>query len=120
MTYGEIKNLLMMMDNPADRLEMVMDIGAQSSKVPDGAICTEILGCSSFVQICRQDNNFFVNADSALVRGVAAIIVSMVDGKTAQEIREMDIAGEFSSLGLNLGMGRLNGVDSMIRFLKNL
>ena len=44
----------------------------------------------------------------------------MVDGRSASEIKNMDIAGEFATLGLNLGAGRLNGVNSMIRFLQNL
>jgi sulfur transfer protein SufE len=44
----------------------------------------------------------------------------MVDGKTAQEIKNMDLLSEFQSLNLNLGAGRLNGVNSMIRFLQNL
>ncbi len=36
------------------------------------------------------------------------------------EIKKMDLAGEFASLNLNLGAGRLNGVNSMIRFFQNL
>ena len=120
MTYDEIKNLLLMMDSPVDKLELVMDIGGRAGDVPEDAKCTEILGCSSFVQICRKNNLFYVNADSVLVRGIANIIVAMVNGKTEQEIQEMDIAAEFASLGLSLGAGRLNGVDSMIRFFKNL
>ena len=59
-------------------------------------------------------------ADSALVRGIVAIIVAMVDGKTSDEIKNMDLGGEFEGLNLNLGAGRLNGVNSMIRFLQNL
>lgn len=120
MNYEEIKKFLLMLDNPADRLEMVMDIGMRAPSVPDGAECTQILGCSSFVQICRDGNNFYVNADSVLVRGIATILAAMVNGKTAQEIQKIDIATEFASLGINLGAGRLNGLDSMIRFFKNL
>ena len=120
MTYAEIKQNLMMLDNPVDKLEFVMDLGAGTASVPTGAECTEIVGCTSFVQICRVGNNFFVNADSVLVRGVATIIVAMVDGKTPDEIKKMDIGAEFTGLNLQLGAARLNGVESMIRFLKNL
>ena len=120
MTFDEIKQNLMMLDNPVDRLEMVMDLGNSAAPVPDDAVCTEIQGCTSFVQICRRGNNFWVNADSVLVRGVATIIVAMVDGKTPDEIKKMDVAGEFAALNLGLGAARLNGVNSMIRFLQNL
>jgi cysteine desulfuration protein SufE len=59
-------------------------------------------------------------ADSALVRGIVAIMLALVNGKTAAQIKQMDLVGEFASLKLNLGAGRLNGVNSMIRFLQNL
>lgn len=120
MTYNEIKTLLGMLDEPAQKLEMVMDIGARAELVPDNAKCSEIVGCASRVEFCRVGNRFYVSADSAIVRGVATIIAAMVDGKSADEIRKMDIAGEFAALNLQLGAGRLNGVNSMIRFLQNL
>ena len=120
MTYDDIKNVLAMVDEPAIRLEMLMDFGRSLEPVPDGADCTEILGCTSFVQICRFGNRFYGVADSAIVRGIVAIFIAMVDGKTPDEIKKMDLEGEFASLKLNLGAGRLNGVNSMIRFLQNL
>ena len=118
--YADMKSMLMMADDPAIRLEMVMDFGKNLSLVPDGASCTEILGCASFVQICRLGNRFYGVADSAIVRGVAAILCAMVDGLDAGQIREMDMCSEFRGLNLALGAGRLNGVNSMISFFKNL
>lgn len=120
MTYDEIKNLLLMTDDAATRLEMVMDIGNRLSPVPDGAICTEIVGCASHVEICRLGNRFFGAADSAIVRGIVGIMVAIVDGKTPDEIKKIDLMKMFSDLNINLGAGRLNGVNSMIRFLYNL
>ena len=120
MTYQEIKNMLLMVDDPAIRLEMLMDFGRQLPLPPDDAICTEILGCASFVQICNKNGRFYGVADSILVRGIVFVILAMVDGKTVSQVKEMDMAGEFASLKLNLGAGRLNGVNSMIRFFKNL
>ena len=120
MTFEEIKKLLSMIDNPADRLEAVMDIGKTLAPVPTDAECTEISGCASFVQICRRGNNFFGTADSVLVRGIVAIILSMVDGHTTDEIRDMPLDAWFGQLKINVGAARLNGVNSMIRFFKNL
>ena len=118
--YSDMKSMLMMVDDPAIRLEMVMDFGKNLSPVPDGAICTEILGCASFVQICRLGNRFYGVADSAIVRGIVAVLLSMVDGMSVQNIKNLNIEEEFNSLNLNLGAARLNGVGSMIRFFKNL
>jgi cysteine desulfuration protein SufE len=120
MNYDEIKKLLSGITDPAMKLEMVMDFGARLAQVPDGATCSEITGCASHVEICRLGNRFYACADSAIVRGIVAILLSMVDGHTPDEIRQMDLAQMFSGLELNLGAGRLNGVNSMIRFLQNL
>ena len=120
MTYDDMKNMLLMVADDAVRLEILMDFGRDLEPVPDGAECSEIVGCASFVQICRKENQFFGVADSALVRGIVAIMLALVNGKTAAQIKQMDLVGEFASLKLNLGAGRLNGVNSMIRFLQNL
>lgn len=120
MTYVEMKNILLMIDNPVEKLEAVMDFGANMPAVPETAHCNEILGCSSYAEICIDGNRFYGRADSGLVRGIVAIITAMVDGKTPEEIKNMDLITEFNSLNINLGTGRLGGVNSMIRFLKNL
>ena len=107
-------------DDPAMKLELVMDLGRGLDAVPDDAICTEILGCASHVEICRAGKRFFARADSAMVRGIVAILIAMIDGKDVDEIKKMDIVSEFSSLNINLGAGRLSGLNSMIRFFHNL
>lgn len=120
MTYDEIRNALDLVQDPVERLEMVMDFGKSLPDVPDDAECTEILGCSSFVKICRHGRDFYGVADSAMVRGIVAIMLSMVNGKTAEEIKKMDLNGMFNSLNLNFGASRLNGIQSMISFFQNL
>lgn len=120
MNYQDMKKLLEMTPDAAMRLELVMDFGAHMPAVPEGARCDEISGCASWAVICREGNRFYGNADSALVRGIVAIITAMVDGKTPDEIKNMNLSAEFASLGLQLGTGRLGGVNSMIRFLENL
>ncbi len=120
MTFEQIKTLLDMIHDPVERLEAVMDIGKNLPHTPDSAVCTDILGCASFVQICRDGDRFYANADSAIVRGIVAILLSMVDGKSPDEIKKMPLDKMFSDLNINIGAARLNGVNSMIRFLKNL
>lgn len=120
MTYDEMRNILSAIDDPGVRLEIVMDFGKHLQPVPLGAICTEITGCASRVEICRVGNRFYGTADSAIVRGIVAIMIAMVDGKTPDQIKKMDLQKMFLSLNLNLGVGRLNGTNSMIRFFQNL
>ena len=120
MQYAQMKNILETIENPVDKLEMLMDFGMHMDSVPDNAQCTEIVGCASHVEICRAGNRFYGRADSGIVRGVVAVLLAMVDGKTPQEIKNMDLMQEFSSLHLSLGAGRLSGLNSMISFLQNL
>lgn len=120
MTYENIKKLLNTTDDAAQKLELVMDFGMLLKPVPDDAVCMDVLGCASRVQICRKENNFYAIADSALVRGIVAILLAMVDGKTSDEIKNMDLNSEFMSLNLALGVGRVGGVNSMISFFKKL
>lgn len=116
MTFDRMREILTSIDDPVMRLEMVMDFGANLSPVPDTAVCSEIRGCASHVEICRDGNRFYGVADSALVRGVVAIFIAMVDGHTPDQIRDIDILGRFRALNIPLGAGRVNGVNSIVRF----
>ena len=121
MTYNEIKSLLNNITDPADKLEMVMDIGREAKHLPPGVTGTVIPGCVWRVEIYRDKEGVFYGfADSLLVRGIVAILFSMVDGKSAAEIKKIDLEGEFASLQLQLGSKRLSGVASIIGFLKSL
>ena len=120
MTYAEMKKNLQSVTDPVQKLEFVMELGRGLPTVPDDAVCTEIIGCASFVQICQKENMFFAQADSALVRGIVAILIAMIQGKSLQEIKDFDILSEFATLDINLGAGRLNGLNSMVRFFHNL
>lgn len=120
MTFEEIKKSLSLLNEPSDKLEMVMDIGKTLVPVPEDAKCNEIFGCASFVKICEKDGVFYGYADSMMVRGIVAIILSMVEGKNKQEIKNIDLLQEFNSLDLHFGASRLNGIQSMIRFFHNL
>lgn len=120
MTYSEIKKSLSLLQEPSDKLEMVIEIGKTLKPVPEDANCSEIMGCASFVKICEKDGVFYGFADSMMVRGIVAIILALVDGKTKDEIKNMDILSEFMGLDLHFGAARLNGIQSMISFFHNL
>ncbi len=114
MKYTDIKNILTKIDDPVLKLETVMDLGHQIGAMPQSCTCTEISGCASRVQICHHNGVFYASADSALVRGIVAIIIAMANSSVR------DMRGEFSVLNLNLGAGRLTSVDSMIKYFENM
>jgi len=121
MKFEEIRNIMSQITDPVEKLEFVMDVGKTLPAIPAGASATEIKGCASRVEIYRDsENNYSGSADSALVRGIVAIILSMIQGKSPDEIRDMDLPGEFAGLDLQLGAGRMNGVQGVISFLTGL
>ncbi len=120
MDWNTLKNLLMNLDDPVLKLEFVIDLGKSLNKIPENATCTEIKGCASLVKICNFENRFYAFADSEMVRGLIAIILNIIENKSIDEIKEIDILSEFNSLDLNIGAGRVNGINSVISFLKNL
>lgn len=120
MQFAQMKNFLDSLDNPVDKLDALMDFGAHLARVPDNALCTEITGCTSRVEICRVNDKFYGRADSGIVRGIVAILLAMIDGKTPEQIKKMDLMAEFADLKLALGAARLSGLNSMVRFLQNL
>jgi len=120
MVYSDVKHSLMIITDPVEKLEYVMEIGKGLKCIPDKSTCTEILGCTSFVQICRYKNKFYGTADSEMVKGILEIFLLMIEDKTITEIKNMDLLAEFSSLNLNFGAGRLNGIQSIVSFFSNL
>lgn len=120
MRYDEMKQALDMVPGPLEKLEMLMDFGVHMPSVPSSATCYDIVGCASHAEICRDGNRFYGRADSAIVRGIVALVTARVDGMTPEKIKKTDLRGEIAGLNLNLGAGRLNGLESMIRFLQNL
>ncbi|MBO7644686.1 MAG: SufE family protein [Alphaproteobacteria bacterium] len=120
MTYQEMKYALSLVESPIEKLEMVMDFGKFLPEIPNDVKCSDITGCTSFVKICRYKDKFYGAADSAMVRGIVAMILAMIDDKSVNEIRNFDFDREFKELNLNFGASRLNGIQSMISFFRNL
>jgi sulfur transfer protein SufE len=112
--------LLKLIPDPVERLETMMEMGNEVIPPPENVAPTEIKGCASRVYVYRDpDNKLYGGADSAIVRGMLSVLFEMAEGKTAEEIREADLRGQFKQLELNLGAGRMNGADNIIRFLES-
>ncbi|MDR1071423.1 MAG: SufE family protein [Rickettsiales bacterium] len=108
-----MKSLLLGINDPVMKLDMLMDIGRGLPPIPAGAAGAEIKGCASRVEIWRDGaGRFYGAADSLIVRGIVAVLLAMKEAGAE--------FAEFPALGLNLGAARLNGTASMIAYLENL
>ncbi len=83
-------------------------------------------GCTSKVwMLSTQDPEtqllqFKIDSNSKIIRGLAAVILESVNGRTAEEIIAMEIADLFNEVGLSqhLSPSRNNGVNAMVDAIK--
>ena len=105
-----------------DRYRALIDFGR--GLAPMDAVlktaATKVPGCSADVWVYPLADGdrlrFQADSNADITRGVVALIVSMVDGKTASEILEAPIEAELEALGLkrHLSANRTQGVPNMI------
>jgi sulfur transfer protein SufE len=126
----EVREAFAMFDDWADRYQFLMDLG---KKLPpmDAADKTEetrVKGCQSNVwlvanPIPRTDRvEFVADSDSAIVKGLVAILWRVYSGQPAHKILSFDIEKLLADLELDqhLTMNRRNGLVGMVQRIKAL
>lgn len=112
-----------------ERYKYLIDLGknlepmAESLKT-DGSL---VRGCTSRVWLICETNSdgafhFIADSDAHIVRGLIAILLSAFEGKTAKQIKEVDIHAAFDEIGLgtHLSPNRRNGFFAMVERVKRL
>jgi cysteine desulfuration protein SufE len=112
-----------------DRYGYLIDLGRglPPMEMADKTEENKIEGCQSGVWI-RTDLEagsppkllFAGDSDSAIVKGLVAIVLSLVNGRTPQEIVDVDIKGFFTKLKLenHLSPTRKTGLNAMVQTIK--
>ncbi len=119
------------LDDWEDRYRYVIELGKALPPFPDEARteANKVHGCVSQVWILPEVEragtpeavlHLKADSDALIVKGLIAVLLSMVSGRKAQEILEMDIAGNLEQLGLqeHLTPQRANGLKAMIQRIK--
>ena len=111
-----------------DRYGYLVDLGRRLSPMPaqDKTEETRIEGCQSGVWIKMRYAGappaltFEGDSDSAIVKGLVAIVISLVNGRSPQAILDMDVPAFFSQLNLenHLSPTRKTGLNEMIKTIK--
>lgn len=118
-----------LLDDWEDRYRYVIELGRQLPPLPAGAKSdhSKVRGCASQVWIVSEREQlgssklkFAGESDSHIVQGLIAILLSLVNGKAAEEIAALDIEARFAKLGLreHLTPQRSNGLASMIQRIR--
>ena len=109
-----------------DRYRYLIDLGGSLEPLDEYARVDANLvsGCMSRVWLQLQPSDthlaFKGDSESAIVRGLVAVLHAAYSGQTAEHILSYDLDGLFGRLGLNehLSPNRRNGFYSMVGVLK--
>lgn len=95
---------------------------AEAQKKPSN----QVKGCESLAWLVIEQQggiyHFYMDSDSRVVKGLMAILLIIFQGKTAQQIEEIDVDAVFAQLGLlhHLTPSRANGLLAIVKRIKNV
>ncbi|WP_316227264.1 SufE family protein [Bradyrhizobium sp. SZCCHNR1047] len=119
-----------LLDDWDDRYRYVIELGRGLTPLPDADRNdgNKVPGCTSQVWLATTVRrsaaatalDFIGDSDAHIVRGLVAILLAMVSGRTASEILAADPIALFEKLGLreHLTPQRSNGFRSMVSRIK--
>jgi cysteine desulfuration protein SufE len=132
LTIDEIRDNFELLDEWDDRYRYVIELGRTLDPLPEAEHNSEnkVNGCASQVWLLRSlardaggtpRINYLGDSDAHIVRGLIAILLSLVSGKTPQEILAADPLAVFDELGFkeHLTPQRSNGLRSMVERIRN-
>jgi cysteine desulfuration protein SufE len=125
---ADIRSDFELLDDWEDRYRYVIELGRGLKPLPEEARtdANKVRGCASQVWLSTATEptsrrmHFVGDSDAHIVRGLIAILFSVYDGKTADEILATDAQGVFADLGLkeHLTPQRSNGLASMVERIR--
>ena len=111
-----------------DKYRYLIELGESMPAFPEEEKTDQnkVSGCQSQVWIIykKEADKFYFNAtsDAIIVRGLEAVLLTLVNGKSAHEIQQINLEDIFKKLGLeeNLSPTRRNGFISMIHRIRDV
>lgn len=119
------------LDDWEDRFRYLIDLGRNLAPM-DEALKTEetkVRGCTSQVWIVDRVEpgspphlHFIADSDAHIVKGLIAVLLSIYDGRSPEEILAIDIKQAIARLGFeqHLSPNRANGLFSMVERIRKL
>jgi cysteine desulfuration protein SufE len=132
MTLESIKSDFGVLDDWEDRYRYVIDLGRELPELPQDlrTEATKVRGCASQVWLVtdripaggggRDKLAMRGASDALIVQGLIAVLFSLYEGKSADEILAIDAQKIFAELGLkdHLTQQRSNGLASMVERIR--
>lgn len=130
--FDEIVDTFSFLDEWEDRYRYVIELGKAMADLDQGlqVEATRVHGCASQVWIVPDIQGtgpqavirFAGTSDAMIVRGLIAILCSLYEGKSPEEVLAIDAAGALADLGLDqhLSSQRSNGLRAMIARIREI
>lgn len=128
-TMETIRETFALLGDWEERYRYVIELGRSLEPFPDSlrTESTRVHGCTSQVWMSAERNaagqyHFRADSDAHIVRGLIAILLSGVQGRSAAEIAAFDPLAFFRELGLeeHLSPNRRNGFYAMAQKIQTL
>ncbi|WP_455221226.1 SufE family protein [Kaarinaea lacus] len=111
------------------RYQYLVELGEQLPEMPEQLKTDDnkVKGCMSqvWVQPYQDENDrklyhYHGDCDTAIIKGVLALLIQLVDGKTAEEIKLLNVDEVFERLSLyeHLSPNRHVGVYGIVQLMK--
>lgn len=109
-----------------DRYRLLIDLGKELPEMPDAlkTDATLVRGCSASVWVYPVTDadklSFLADSNAAITKGIIALVLKTVEGKSATEIGKTDIEGALAPFDLKnqLSSNRTQGIPNMIALIR--
>ena len=109
-----------------DRYRLLIDLGKALPPMPDAlkTDATLVRGCSANVWVYpvteTGELSFLADSNAAITKGIIALVLKTVEGKSAQEIVDTDIESSLAPFDLKnqLSSNRTQGIPNMIALIR--
>lgn len=119
---NELVDIFDLLGDWEGRIEHVIDLGRTLPPLdePDRIDANKVPGCAAQVWLASREQDgrlhFRADSDSALSKGNIALLLSLYDDRTSEEVLGFDARAALDRLGLEqaLTRQRANGLNSMV------
>lgn len=130
--FDEIVENFELFDDWQDRYRYVIDLGRDLPELAPAqrTAAAKVDGCASQVWLVPEIRNeggtqriyFHGDSDAMIVRGLIAILITLIAGRTVSEIRDLDVRGALTRLQLDqaLSAQRSNGLRAMVERIEQI
>ena len=111
-----------------ERYRLLIELGRALPPMPEAlkTDATLVRGCSASVWVYPAPGdaagalNFLADSNAAITKGIIALVLAAVQGRSAREVADMDIAAALAPFDLRnqLSSNRTQGIPNMIALIR--